>query len=81
MDNSQLTEPNLEDCLLEALLLAIAANESVENSQYVPAVFDDAIEDVAEIWLALGFTVPFGENRGRNLDIATQLLRRVPTQE
>jgi hypothetical protein len=72
---------NLRWNLLDALLLAIPANERVKDSEYVAAVFDNAGEDVAQLRLTLCFAMPLGEDRRWHLDVAAQLFRRMAAQE
>jgi hypothetical protein len=45
--------------LLNALFLAVPANQRVEDRQHVAAVFHDAEENIAQFGLAFGVTVPF----------------------
>ena len=56
-------------------------NQGVENCQDVAAVFDYALEDSAELGLAGGFAIPFGEDFDRDSDVAAELLGGVAAQE
>jgi hypothetical protein len=67
--------------LLDALFLGVPANQGVEYGQDVAAVFDHAVEDVAEFGVALGVAVPLQEYRGGHLDIAAELLWGMAAQE
>jgi len=66
---------------LNALLLAVPANQGIKNSQDVAPVFHHSRKDVAQTRFALGFAVPLGKDRGRNFNIATELFRGMPTKE
>ena len=67
--------------LLNALLLAVPANERVEDGEDMAPVFKHAGKNVAQPRLALGFAVPLGKNRGRDLDVLAQFVRGMPPQE
>lgn len=66
---------------MNALLLAVPSNQSVKYGQDMPAVFDHAGENIAEIRLAFGFAMPFGQDGRGNFDVSAELLRGVPTKE
>jgi hypothetical protein len=67
--------------LLNALLLAIPANERVEDGEDMAAVFKHARKNVAQTGLTLGVAVPLGENGGRHFDVTTELFRGMATEE
>ena len=67
--------------LLNALLLGVPPDQGVENGEDVPAIFDHAVEDVAEFRVALGVSVPFDHNGLRHFDVAAQLVGRMAAQE
>ena len=67
--------------LLNALLLCVPADQGIEYGEDVAPVFDHAIEDVPQFRVALGVAVPLQQYRRRHLDVAAQLLGRVPAQE
>ena len=67
--------------LLDALLLPVPADKSVEDCEDVTTVFNHARENVAQARLAFGFAVPFCQDRGWNLDIATQLFGGMAAEE
>jgi hypothetical protein len=66
---------------LEAVVLHFRADEGIKDGQDVPAIFEHAGENVSELWLALGLSMPFGKNCRRNLNVLAQLLRGMPSQE
>jgi hypothetical protein len=70
-----------DDDLLDTQILHVGVDERVEDGEDVAAVLDDASENVAQLGLALGFAVPFGENGRRNFDVAAKALRRMTTQK
>jgi len=67
--------------LLNALLLAVPANQRVKDGEDMAPVFQHAGKNVAQPRLALGFAVPLGEDRGRHFDVATELFRGMATKE
>jgi hypothetical protein len=67
--------------LLNALGTRFGIHECFEDGQHVPAVFDHASEDAAQHGFALGFTMPFEQDRLGDFDIAAKFRSRVPTQE
>ena len=67
--------------LLNALLLGVPSNEGIEDGEYVAPIFDHTIENVAEFRVALGIAMPLQKDRGRYLNIAAELLGRVPPKE
>jgi len=66
---------------LHALLLTVPTYKRIEDSEDMAPVFHHAEENVAQTWLALGFAVPLGKNRGRNFNIAPELFRGMPAKE
>src|SRR5271168_4726412 len=72
---------SLDEGLLHAVVENIRANQRIEDRQDVPAVLHHACEDVAQLRLALGLFVPFGENQCGHLDVPAQLLGGMATQE
>jgi len=54
--------------------VGVKADQRIEDGQHVATVFDDALEDIAEAGLVLGFAVPFGQHGGRDFDIAAELV-------
>ncbi len=64
--------------LLEKMCLEIGANEGVENREDVPAILDDAREEGALFGDARAFAIPASEDGGGDLDVAAQLVRRMP---
>jgi hypothetical protein len=62
-------------------VLRFATDQGVENGQHVAPVFHHPRKDAAELRFALGIFVPFGQNCGRNFDVATQLFRGMPAKE
>jgi hypothetical protein len=75
---------NCETCLrglLQSLRRGIVHDQIFENCEDVPAIAHDLFEEGAQRRLVLGFAVPLGQDRCRHLDIAPQLLSRVPAQE
>ena len=67
--------------LLDALLLGVPPDQRIENGKDVPAVFDHAVEDVAELGVAFGVAVPLQQDGLGHFDIAAQLFRRMAAQE
>jgi hypothetical protein len=67
--------------LLDALLLSVPANQGVEDRQNMAAVFDHAVEDVAEFGVTLSVAVPLQQNGLRDLNVAPELFGRVAAQE
>jgi hypothetical protein len=67
--------------LLNALLLGVPSNEGIEDGEYVAPIFDHTIENVAEFRVAFGIAMPLQKDRGRYLNIAAELLGRVPPKE
>jgi hypothetical protein len=67
--------------LLNALLLGVPPDQGVENGQDMAAVFDHAVEDVAEFGVALGVAVPLDHDGLRHFDVAAKLFGRMPAQE
>lgn len=67
--------------LLNPLLLAVPAHQSVEYRKDVAPIFHDAEENIAQPRLALGLAVPFCEDCRRNFNIAPELLWRVAPQK
>ena len=67
--------------LLNALLLGVPPDQGIEDREDVAAVFDHAVENVAEFRIALGIAVPLDHDGLRHFDIAAKLLRRMPAQE
>jgi hypothetical protein len=67
--------------LLNALLLGVPPNQGIEDGEDVPPVFDHAVEDVAELGVALGVAVPLDHDGLGHFDIAAQLLGRMAAQE
>ena len=67
--------------LLNALLLAIPANQGIEDCQDVTPVLDHPRENVAQARFALRFTMPLRKNRGRHFDVPTQLLGGMAAKE
>ena len=66
---------------MDALLLAVPADERVKDGEDVAAVFDHTRENVAQLRLAFCLAMPLGEDRRRDFDVAPQLLDRMATQE
>jgi hypothetical protein len=66
---------------LDSLGLAVRADQGVKNGENVAAVIDHAGEDVAEMGVALGFPVPFGEDGAGHFNVAPQLIRGVAAKE
>ena len=67
--------------LLDALRPGFGVDQSLENSENVAAIFNQAREDVAKRRLALGFAMPFQQHLLWNFDVSTKFFRRMPTQE
>lgn len=67
--------------LLEPLSRRIVVDEGVENGQNVPAVFDDALEHGSKSGLARCLTIPLGQRGRGNLNVAAQLVGRMPAEE
>lgn len=57
------------------------ADEVFENGEDALPVADHALEQRAQVRLALAFAVPFGHHRRGNGDIAPQLLGRMSAQK
>jgi hypothetical protein len=66
---------------LDALLLAVPADQRVKDSENVAAVFHHAGKNVAQLRLAFGFTMPLGEDRRWHFDIAAQLFGGMAAKE
>jgi hypothetical protein len=77
---AEVVEGELER-LLNALFLGVPSNEGIEDGEDVAAIFDHAVENVAEFRVALGIAVPLQQHCWRNLDIAAKLLWRMAAQE
>jgi hypothetical protein len=50
---------NLNEELLDALFLGVPSHEGVKDGENVTAVFDHAVENIAQFRVALGVAVPF----------------------
>ncbi len=59
----------------------LRTDQGVENGEDVAPVFDHTREHTAQLRLALGVFVPLGQNRRRNLNVSTQLLRGMSAKE
>ena len=70
-----------DEQLLDALFLCVPAYERVEDGEDMAAVFDHAVEDVAEFRVAFGVAVPLQQYRRGHFDIAAELFRGMATQE
>ena len=66
---------------MNALRLAVGSDQRVEDRQHVAPVIQHALENIFQLRIALGFAVPFGEDRAGHLDIAPQLVGRMAAQE
>ena len=60
---------------------AIGADQGVEDRQNVAAVFDHARENVSQLGLALGFTMPLGQHCRGYLNILAKFLGRIAAQK
>ena len=60
--------------LLNAGGAGFAADEGIEDGQDVAAVFDHAVEGVAQAGLALGFPIPLGQHLRGHINIAAKLV-------
>jgi len=67
--------------LLNALFLGVPPYQGIEDCQDVAAIFDHAVEDVAEFGVALGVTVPLDHDGLGHFDVAAKLLGRMSAQE
>jgi len=67
--------------LLNALGLAIRTHQGVKNGQHVAPIIHHARKNISELRVMLGFAVPFGEDRRGDLDVPSQLVRRITAQE
>jgi len=56
-------------------------DQILENSEHMPAIFNDAFKHRPKVRLALTLAVPLGQNRRRNGNVPPQLLRIVAAQE
>jgi len=63
------------------MVLHFGTDKSVKDGEDMPAVFEHARENVTKLGFALGFAVPLGEDRWRNLNILPQFRRRMPPEE
>jgi hypothetical protein len=70
-----------DQLLLNSLLLSVPADQRVEDRQDVAPVFDEPEENIPQLRFALGLAVPFGQDRGRNFNVAPELFRRVAPQK
>src|ERR1700733_3062640 len=66
---------------MDALFLGVPAYEGIEDCEYVPAVFDHAVEDVAEFGVALGVAMPLDHDGLGHFDVAAKLFGRMSAQE
>ncbi len=67
--------------LLNAELLMIGTDERIEDGQNMAPIIHHARENVAQIGVALCLAMPFGQDRCRNFDVPSQLIRGVAAQE
>src|SRR6267143_2955621 len=67
--------------LLNAKLLVVGTDERIKNGQNVAAVIHHPRENVTQIGVTLCFAMPFGQDRGWNVDIAAQLIGGVAAEE
>jgi len=63
--------------LLNALFLGVPANQGVEDREDMPPVFDHAVENVAQLGVALGVAMPLQQDGLGDLDVPAKLLRRM----
>ncbi len=63
--------------LLNALGLAIRTHQGVKNGQHVAPIIHHARKNITELRVVLRFAVPFGEDRRGDLDVPSQLVRRI----
>ncbi len=67
--------------LLNALGLAIRTHQGIKNDQHVAPIIHHARENITELRVMLRFAVPFGEDSRGDLDVPSQLIRRITAQE
>ena len=67
--------------LLNALGLAIRTDQGIKNGQHVAPIIHHARKNITELRVMLRFAVPFGEDRRGDLDVPSQLIRRITAQE
>ena len=67
--------------LLYALRLAVGPNQCIEDRQHVTAIVHHALKDVFQLWVALGFAVPLGEDGAGYFDVLAQLVGGMATQK
>jgi len=67
--------------LLDPTRLFVVTDQRVENGQDVAAVLYHAREDVAQLRIALGLTMPLRKHRRGNLDVTPKGFRGVPAEE
>ena len=67
--------------LLNALGLAIRTHQGIKNGQHVAPIIHHARKNITELRVVLRFAVPFGEDRRGDLDVPSQLIRRITAQE
>jgi len=67
--------------LLQALGCGIVAEQIFENCEDVLAVLNDAFQHRTKLGLALGFAVPFGEDCGRDANIAAEFIGGVAAEK
>src|ERR1700730_10340928 len=67
--------------LLQAGAANIVIDKRLENCEHVAAIFDHALQNVAQGGLALGFTMPASQHLGRHLNVAPKFVGRMPAQK
>ena len=67
--------------LLNALRLAVRADQGVENRQHVTPVIQHTSENILELRIELRLAMLFGENGAGHFDVAPQLVSRMTAQK
>jgi len=57
------------------------ADQILEDRKHVLPVADDGLEDGPELRFALGFAVPFRENRSGNLNVLAEFIGRMAAEK
>jgi len=63
------------------MVLDFGTDEGVKDGEDVPAVFEHARENIAQLGFALGFAMPFCKYGGRNFNVLPQFIRGMSAQE
>src|SRR5260370_22906225 len=61
--------------------MATGPHQGIKKGQQVAPITHHASKNITELRVVLRFAVPFGEDRRGDLDVPSQLVRRITAQE